>query len=106
MLSSAQSRRAVAVSLSAVLGLTLLGASPAAAPEVQSGNAGGQVPQQQLKQRTAIVAPTGSAPRVAESHTGGSLVNVNTSVTVPVVVVFDIAQQCQQTTNSCTVHIR
>jgi hypothetical protein len=106
MLSSNRSRRVGGVGLSAVLGLTLLGASPAAAAETQSGNAGGQVLQQQLRQRTAIVVPTGSAPRAAESHPGGSLVNVNTSVAVPVVVVFNIAQQCQQTTNSCTVQAR
>jgi hypothetical protein len=102
--------RVFGVGLSVALGVVLLVPSPASAADVQTGSAGGQVLQQQLTQRTAIVVPTGTPTKPSvtthPATTPGSpntSVNVNTSVTVPVVVVFNIAQQCQQTTNSCIV---
>jgi hypothetical protein len=106
MLSSTKSKRGVLTGLAAAVGLTLLAASPAAA-QTQSGNAGGQVLQQQLRQNTTTVVPPASATRTTSMRrtSGRPSVNVTTSVSVPVTVVFNIAQQCQQTTNSCIVKV-
>ena len=108
MLSSARSKRAVVAGLATAISLMLPGVIPTAAAQSQSGNAGGQVLNQQARQNAVVVLPPAPnrAMTMARSGGGAQPVNVNTSVSVAVAIIFNIVQQCQQSTNSCIVYVR